>query len=115
MHARDDWWHRKYEEDREGRAVPVQAGAAADQPDIAGEAEPTGIHLPDPSYWPMVVAAGITVLGYGLVFLRPSGAADPTYSAGAILLLALGAVVLLSGMFGWVLEPLEEPGREHAH
>ena len=30
VHSLDEFWHRKYAEDKSGRLVPVQAGAAPD-------------------------------------------------------------------------------------
>ncbi|MGH3440781.1 MAG: cytochrome c oxidase subunit I [Nitriliruptorales bacterium] len=107
VHARDDWWHTKYEEDAAGRPVRVPAGAAAggDETELWGRER--GIHLPNPSYWPLVFAFGIFVMSYGLVFLKEAGPTSP-WSPGGILVLAIGAVVALGGFFGWVLEPLEE-------
>ena len=92
IHALDDFWHRKYAEDKSGRLVPVQAGAA----DVAEEHadEGHGIHLPNPSFWPIVAAAGLPLLGYGVIF--------HWWLAG------LGAVVLLVGFYGWALEPSAE-------
>ena len=92
VHARDELWHRKYSEDREGRPIPVVAGAAdEDHPDDHGEGH--GIHLPLPSYWPLVAAIGIPLIGYGLMFHW--------------LFAAVGTTVLLTGLYGWMLEPLE--------
>ena len=50
VHALDDFWHRKYAEDKSGRLVPVQAGAAdrARRPTHDGTATAHGIHLPEP-------------------------------------------------------------------
>jgi cytochrome c oxidase subunit I len=112
VRARDDWWHRKYEEDHEGRPVRVPAGASEDDvpassPAAHGDSKSHGIHLPDPSYWPIVFAFGILVFSYGLTFARPDGAAGGWSTAG-IIGMVLGGVVMFSGFFGWILEPLEE-------
>ncbi|MFN2389592.1 MAG: cytochrome c oxidase subunit I [Actinomycetota bacterium] len=92
---RDDLWHRKYVTDPEGQPVRVFAGgAAAATHDDDGPEEGHGIHLPSPSYFPVLVAAGLPILGYSVIF--PS----------ARLPLALfGVLVLLVGVYGWVLEP----------
>jgi cytochrome c oxidase subunit I len=103
VHTRDEWWHRKYEEDHEGRPVPVPAGAAQDP--IAEEE--VDVHLPDPSYWPLVFAVGILVFSYGLTFLRPDGAVGG-WSAGGIGGMVLGGIIMLFGFYGWIFEPLEE-------
>jgi cytochrome c oxidase subunit 1 len=93
VRARDDFWHTKYTEDTEGRPARVFAGGATVR-DETGESESHGIHLPGPSYFPLVAAAGIPVAGYGVVYYQP-------------LLIALGLLVAILGLFGWVLEPAE--------
>ena len=89
---RDEWWHRKYTEDDEGRPV-----ARADAPSVERPAaDPDSIHMPSPSYWPMVLALGMPVLGYGLVFK-------------SWWILVGGVSVMLFGMYGWIVEaPTEE-------
>jgi cytochrome c oxidase subunit I len=88
----DDFWHRKYAEDKGGRLVPVQAGAAGDAADH--EEDEHGIHLPNPSFWPIVAAAGLPLLGYGALF--------HWWLAG------LGGVVMMVALYGWALEPSAE-------
>ena len=95
VHARDDWWHRKYTEDDEGRLLKLPAGAAVDTE--SGHAEPTQhIHMPSPSYWPLVLAAGFPFFGYGFVFKN-------------WWLLAVGATIMFFGMYAWATEPSTEP------
>src|SRR4029077_13114924 len=61
VHARDDFWHRKYQEDEQGNVTPVLAGAAH-----APEAAHTGygghdehdIHMPSPSFFPLMASLG---------------------------------------------------------
>ena len=60
----DDFWHRKYGEDETGtrrahRRRPRTSPCRATAPDV---------HLPSPSYWPLVLAAGLPFIGYGLIF-----------------------------------------------
>jgi cytochrome c oxidase subunit 1 len=92
VHALDDFWHRKYAEDKSGRLVPVQAGGSAD----AGEhhVDGHGIHLPGPSYFPLIAAAGFPLIGYGIMYHW--------------WMAFVGAVVVLVGIFGWALEPSAE-------
>jgi cytochrome c oxidase subunit 1 len=90
IHERDDWWHRKYTEDESGKPVPVLAGAQ--NGDETHEEHPD-IDMPKPSYWPLVAAVGLPLIGYGLLFQWA--------------LSALGAMVLLVGIYGWALEPSE--------
>jgi cytochrome c oxidase subunit 1 len=92
VHALDDYWHRKYVEDeRTGRLVPAQAGGAISQDEMPAVAHGHGIHLPSPSFWPLVAALGMPMLGWGVLFHW--------------WLFGLGAVVTLVGLFGWAMEP----------
>ena len=88
VHSLDEFWHRKYAEDETGRLVRVPAGAS-------GEAHPTadghGIHLPSPSFWPLVISLGFPLLGYGVLY--------------SWWLIGAGAVVIVVGLIGFVLEP----------
>jgi cytochrome c oxidase subunit 1 len=90
VHALDDFWHRKYVEDeRTGRLVPAQAGAAESHDD--GHAGGHTIHMPSPSFWPLVAALGMPLIGWGVLF--------------SWWLVGLGVIVALTGFFGWALEP----------
>ena len=88
VHSLDEFWHRKYAEDKSGRLVPVQAGAA-DHGD--GHAPAHAIHLPSPSYWPLVASIGLPIMAYGVIY--------------SWWLVGLGAAVTLVGIYGWALEP----------
>ena len=93
VHALDEFWHRKYVEDvRTGRLVPAQAGAAEPSHGEGGH----GIHLPSPSYWPVVAAVGMPMIGYGVVLEH-------------WWLVGVGFLVALIGFFGWALEPSVAP------
>jgi cytochrome c oxidase subunit 1 len=94
----DEWWHRKYAEDEEGRLhrrtdVQLLAGEGAGE---AGD-----IHLPSPSYWPLLVAVALPTIGYGVVY--------------SYWLCGVGAFILLGGIYGWSLEPSVDPGGAHGH
>jgi cytochrome c oxidase subunit I len=89
VHALDEFWHRKYVEDeRTGRLVPAQAGAAHDDHESGGGHD---IHLPGPSFWPLVAALGLPIMAYGALY--------------SWWLVAGGALVSLVGFYGWALEP----------
>ncbi|MBX3313803.1 MAG: cytochrome c oxidase subunit I [Actinobacteria bacterium] len=92
----DDFWHRKYGEDEDGRLVPVATGAEIAQP---GNGE--GVHLPSPSYWPIVLASGMPFLAYGLIF--------------NLLLVIPGVLLIVGAMIGWILEPSTDPNADHGH
>jgi cytochrome c oxidase subunit 1 len=88
---RDDFWHRKYLTTPEGTPSRVFAGGEA----VADEHEEGhGIHMPDPSYFPLVAAFGVPIAAYGVLYqwwLIPAGLA-----------------ITLLGFMGWVLEPAAE-------
>jgi cytochrome c oxidase subunit 1 len=54
--------------------------------------------MPSPSYYPLLAALGVPILGYGLLY-TPILAVD-------------GVLILLVGLFGWALEPSAEPATE---
>ena len=91
--ARDAFWHKKYAEDPAGRPVPVPAGAAeATAEGVHGDHDHK-IHMPSPSYWPLVAGLGLPLIGWGLIF-------------GVFPVIGLGILVMLGGFYGWVFEPL---------
>ena len=89
----DEFWHRKYGHDEEGRPVRIAETLDVTQ---RGTAHP---HLPSPSYWPVVLAAGLPFIGYGIIF--------------QFWWAVLGGVVLLTGFMGWVIEPSTDPEAGH--
>jgi cytochrome c oxidase subunit 1 len=102
VHARDELWHRKYAEDEEGIPVEVVRGAADDHE--PGHGDDHGgrhaIHMPSPSIYPIVAAAGLPLIGWGLIYRW-------WWSVG------VGALLVLGGLFGWALEPSAEPEEAH--
>ncbi|MFN2526766.1 MAG: cytochrome c oxidase subunit I [Actinomycetota bacterium] len=91
--TRDDFWHRKYAP-APGAPAPVRVFAGG----ANGPEEGHGIHMPSPSYFPLVAAGGIPLMAYGVIY--------------SPLLIAGGAVLALVGFYGWVLEP---PTAEEVH
>jgi cytochrome c oxidase subunit I len=93
VHSLDELWHRKYSQTQGGRVVPVPAGGSG-----AVHADPHGgghgIHLPGPSYFPVIAALGLPIAAYGLIF--------NWWLVGA------GLVLVLAGFYGWILEPSAE-------
>jgi cytochrome c oxidase subunit 1 len=92
VHALDEYFHLKYEEvdtDAGPRLVKVKTAE-----DLLAEQEANAdqhIHMPSPSYWPMIVAIALPIIAYGIIFSK-------------VLAVAGGAILLL-GMFAWSLEP----------
>ncbi len=92
VHALDEFFHRKYEEvDTEDGPRLVRVKSAEQilaEEEAAGDAH---IHLPSPSYWPIVLAFSLPVIAYGVIF--------------NLMLSVVGAGIMILGLFGWVLEP----------
>jgi len=59
VHDRDDFWLEKYGDGHGGAPRPKPSPVTA--------AEIAAIHMPPPSYWPLVLALGILVMITGLM------------------------------------------------
>jgi len=95
--SRDDWWARKYVTGEDGVTHPIpQGGAYAENEE---DVDVHSIHLPDPSYWPLVTAIGLALMGGGVVF--------------HLAISIVGALIMLVGIYGWAFEPVNEPDEEH--
>jgi heme/copper-type cytochrome/quinol oxidase subunit 1 len=81
VHARDPLWEAKRE----------RGGPRPEPQRVSGE----GIHMPNPSYWPLVSALGLTAMLAGLMLIHHLG------PWGII----AGGAVLLFGIFNWAFEP----------
>jgi cytochrome c oxidase subunit I len=92
VHAFDDYWHKKYTEDDEGRLVRLPSGGADAGEHVADDAHGHHIHLPSPSYWPLVVAFGLPITGYGFVYKN-------------WWLVGVGVLILMFGLTAWAVEP----------
>ncbi len=101
VHTRDEFWHRKYGEDERGRAVPRPEYRTVAVAEARHDAHGHGIHMPSPSYWPLVTAAGLPIMGAGLLITTAAAVAG-------WVTVGIGALVLLAGIFGWSLEPIAE-------
>jgi cytochrome c oxidase subunit 1 len=96
----DHFWHLKYYEDEEGRAVRrPEADEVLRHLEHIGNNPPEPIHLPNPSYFPLVMASGIPMVFYGIIYHT---------TAWGKALIGLGVVVMLAALIGWGMEPLEE-------
>jgi len=93
----DDYWHHKYTEDDEGRLVKLPTGGAGEEEElIPAGFDPHSIHMPSPSYWPLIFAMALPIMGYGFVFKN-------------WYLLAVGVVIAFFGLNGWAIEPSTDP------
>jgi cytochrome c oxidase subunit 1 len=92
VHALDEFFHRKYEDRGTEDHHDYHQVATAEQ--ILAEQEANAdehIHMPSPSYWPLLVALGLPIIAYGIIFHT--------------LLMVVGAAITVLGLFGWALEP----------
>jgi cytochrome c oxidase subunit 1 len=102
----DDFWHRKYAEDEEGRAVRrPEADKLVDDLEYLGNNPEKPIHLPAPSYFPIAIGISVMLIGYGIVY---------SSLAWGVALLVAGVLGTVTSFIGWAQEPSEEPaGEEH--
>jgi len=89
VHHFDDFWHRKYTEDEDHRLVRLPSGGSDEGEHVA---DGSHIHLPSPSYWPLVFSLGLPISGYGFVFKN-------------WWILAAGVAILMFGLTAWLIEP----------
>jgi cytochrome c oxidase subunit 1 len=90
VHHLDEFFHRKYEQD-DATHTMRQVASGEDLIRAEEEAADAHIHLPSPSYWPLVLAVGVGILGLGVVYGAP--------------IMVVGAAVVLLASYGWALEP----------
>ena len=88
---RDDFWHKKYFTGPGKTAEPVFAGGAADDVEHVDHEGEHHIHMPSPSYMPLIAAFGMLITAYAVIFWKPG--------------VAVGLLITTLGFFGWVFEP----------
>ena len=94
VHALDEVFHRKYEDVGDGDEHQYVQRATLDE--LVAEEERNAdahIHLPAPSYWPLVLAVSVPIMAYGVIYTT--------------WLIVLGAAVAIAALFGWALEPAD--------
>ena len=93
VEGRDHYWIVKDRAREEGN--PITGPEAP--------VDPASIHMPSPSYWPIITAAGVALIGGGIV---------SHYGISF-----LGGVIAFLGVIGWANEPAAAPeeGRAGAH
>ena len=69
VHARDAFWHEKYTEDADGPPAPGRGRRAANgHEDEHGEHDGHDIHMPSPSYFPLIAALGLPIMALGFIY-----------------------------------------------
>ena len=96
VHALDEFFHRKYEDvGTDGEQVLRRVATAEEIVAELDRHPDEHVHLPSPSYWPLVAALGIVLVATGIV----------THLAVSI----VGVVIVVMALFGWALEPAVAP------
>jgi cytochrome c oxidase subunit 1 len=97
---RDQLWWDKYGAhgaDVHDRAAAVQHARESTEP-----VDPSSIHMPNPSYYPLLSAAGFFIAGLGLLV------DNPTITIGLLNLPSLcliGGIIMVVGIYAWAFEP----------
>jgi cytochrome c oxidase subunit I len=81
VHGRDPLWEAKRE----------RGGRLPEPTPVSG----AGIHLPNPSYWPLVAAVGLAGMMTGVLLIQHLGPWG----------IMAGAAILFFGVFNWAFEP----------
>ncbi len=88
---RDDFWYKKYPE-----LVDNAHGGGSDYEDQENhEVGHADIHMPDPSYYPLFLGLGLTVMVGGLIPF-----------AGHWVVCAIGLIIFIWSFLGWSYEPV---------
>ena len=95
----DEFFHRKYEDRGDDHAGYEPVATAEEVLAIEEANADDDVHLPSPSYWPIILAFALPIMAYGVIY--------------NILLIAVGGIIVLLAMFGWALEPATAPDSDY--
>ena len=95
--SRDSFWEEKQRRQKSGNAA-----RAANGNEIKPESNGHGIHLPSPSYWPILVSLGILLTAFGVMGLMAG-------SKPFIAMITVGGFLGILSIYGWAFEPSAEP------
>ena len=72
-----------------------------------GHSEEDGhnVHMPDPSFWPLVLSAGITLMAGGLLIWK-------WHQIFGFLVISIFGLIALYATYRWAFEPVNEPTEE---
>ena len=93
----DDWWYKKYPELLEGNNQNIKKQKI--EVEDSSNVDESKIHLPDLSYYPLLIGVGLTIAALGVMY---------TYA-----LVVIGLVMVFWGSIGWSTEPVNEDSNEH--
>ncbi|MBV9133762.1 MAG: cbb3-type cytochrome c oxidase subunit I, partial [Chloroflexi bacterium] len=109
VHSRDAWWAMKHPERMHLDPIEVEplAGGPGHATETAHDvvavaapdAAPPVIHMPSPSFWPLLCAVGLATMASGLLFADSFGPVTiPIFAV-------LGLMLLIGSIYGWSFEP----------
>jgi cytochrome c oxidase subunit I len=103
---RDPLWWDKYDKHEDGGH-----GHVRDTQDLSMMNEVTGhIHMPNPSYYPVIVAIGLFLSALGMLV----GNAKITIGLFHLPVISgIGIIVIVLGIYGWAFEPASDPEPAH--
>ena len=86
--------------------------AVGAEPKVARKREelPEGVHLPSPSIQPLILAIGLTITVFGIVFRGLAIALSEEFNIPIIM--TLGVIITLAGFIGWIREG-HNPAQPH--
>ena len=93
----DDWWYKKYPELLEGNNQNIKKQKI--EVEDSSNVDESKIHLPDLSYYPLLIGVGLTIAALGVMY---------TYA-----LVVIGLVMVFWGSIVWSTEPVNEDSNEH--
>lgn len=93
----DDWWYKKYPELLEGNNQNIKKQKI--EVEDSSNVDESKIHMPDLSYYPLIIGIGLTIAALGVMY---------TYA-----LVAIGLIMVFWGSIGWSTEPVNEDSNEH--
>ena len=93
----DDWWYKKYPELLEGNNQNIKKQKI--EVEDSSNVDESKIHLPDLSYYPLLIGVGLTIAALGVMY---------TYA-----LVVIGLIMVFWGSIGWSTEPVNEDSNEH--
>jgi hypothetical protein len=111
---RDQLWHDKYDRVQEAAGRPDRIADSIVAVDQLPERSPVGvavaeaeaeeghIHLPNPSYYPLLLAIGLFLVAFGILVNNPHFQLG---FFGIPIISALGFLLLVTALYGWSFEP----------
>ena len=95
--ARDHYWHQKYVATPDGGMTLRTTGSDGED---KKKGDPSHIHMPGLSYFPIIAAFGLTLVAAGLIARESSN----LIGFG---MMGIGLISTLMGIYGWAFEPAD--------